>query len=238
LAINLFIGTSPNSEDREIEMVYEYSLRKNTREDLNIIWMKLSNNPSDYWGGWNTSAWFTPFSGFRWAIPEYCNFEGRAIYTDVDMINFCDINELYSLDMKGNPIAARKGIRWNYEYCVMLIDCKEAKKHIWPAYKLKSNKKAHEKHKQYFNKSNLVTEIDPAWNCLDGEEKPVEEIKQFHFTNMSTQPWKPDWYKGFKEDHPRKDIIKIFNDLKNEALQKGYSKRDLPANKVKFKISL
>jgi len=27
---------------------------------------------------WNTSGWGTPFTCFRYAIPELCNFKGRA----------------------------------------------------------------------------------------------------------------------------------------------------------------
>ena len=238
MKINLFIGTSPNSEDRDIEMVYEYSLKKNTQHELNITWMRLHHDSSNFWGGWNTKKWFTPFSGFRWAIPEYCNYEGRAIYTDVDMINLCDIGELFSLDMEGKVIAARKGIRWNYEFCVMVIDCKKAKDYVWGLKKLKKNKNSHNIHKDIFNTSDLVKEIDPSWNCLDGEEKQISEIKQLHFTNMQTQPWKPSWYRGETLDHPRIDIIDLYNNLKAEALTKGYAPREIPLERLNYQIQL
>lgn len=236
MKVRLFIGTSPNSEDREIEMIYEYSLKKNTDCDLEITWMRLSNNKKDFWGGWNTKSWFTPFSGFRWSIPEYCNFEGRAIYTDVDMINLFDISQLFSVDMKGCPIAARKGLRWSYEYCVMVFDCKKAQDHIWPLKKLKSNHKSHSFHKEYFNHSSLVAEIDPSWNCLDGEDKEINQIKQFHFTNMQSQPWHPSWYKGEPLPHPRNDILKVYESLKLEALENGFKLKEFPKQKVKYKI--
>ena len=100
MSIPIFIGTSPNGEDRDIERIYEYSLRKNSSQDLQIHWMKLSDDKSSIWGGWNTSKWFTPFSGLRWAIPHACNFQGKAIYTDVDMINQKDISDLYNIDME------------------------------------------------------------------------------------------------------------------------------------------
>ena len=130
MSLNIFIGTSPNGEDSEIEKVYEYTLLKNTQSNLSITWMKL-NNQLDIWSGWNTKKWFTPFSGFRWAIPHACNFEGRAIYTDVDMINLRDIKELYEIDLQGKPFAARKGLRWGHELCVMVIDCNKAKEYVW-----------------------------------------------------------------------------------------------------------
>ena len=238
MAINLFIGTSPNYEDREIEMIYEYSLRKNTNHDINITWMRLNNDVNSFWSGWNTSEWFTPFSGFRWGIPAYCNYEGRAIYTDVDMINLSDINELYSIDLKGKPIGARKGSRWNYEFCVMVLDCARLKEYIWKISKLKSDRGSHEFHKNFFNQSNLIFPVDELWNCLDGENKEINEIKQLHFTNMSTQPWRPSWYKGEHKIHPREDVMRLYEELKSEALKNGYKPKKNLFEKISYEIRL
>lgn len=218
MTVKIFIGTSPNNEDSVIERIYKYSLMKNTSSKLDITWMRLSNDKKSAWHGWNTAKWATPFSGFRWSIPHYCNFEGRAIYTDVDMINFRDINDLYNIDMKGKPFAARKGKRWGYEFCVMVIDCKIAKEHIWDIKKLKKKVMAHKIHRTSLSESNLVTAIDPRWNCLDGEENDLNDIYQLHFTNMSTQPWTPNWYKGKTFKHPRSDIVEYFNAMDEESM--------------------
>ena len=66
-----------------------------------------------------------PFSGFRWGIPEACNFEGKAIYTDVDMINMRDMAELVDLEvLKGKLCLARDGKRFGgKEFCVIVFDC-------------------------------------------------------------------------------------------------------------------
>ena len=77
MSIKLFIGTSPNGDDANAELVYEYSLRKNSTRDLDIRWMSLSKSRNSIWQGWNTNDWFTPFSGFRWAIPHICNFKEK-----------------------------------------------------------------------------------------------------------------------------------------------------------------
>jgi len=216
MTIKIFIGTSPNGEDKEIEEIYEHTLRENSKENIEIHWMKLSNDKNSIWGGWNTTKWFTPFSGLRWAIPHACNFEGKAIYTDVDMINFKDIKELFNLELKGKPFAARKGPRWGHELCVMLIDCQLAKKYIWDIEKLKRRKDSHSFHRNLIaSNPMLIQEIDSRWNCLDGEDRKIEDIYQLHFTNMSSQPWSPIWYKGEKTPHSRKDIIEKYNELKS-----------------------
>ena len=50
--IRIFIGTSANGEDAEAEMTYEYSLRKNTKREVDITWMKQTHDESSIWGGW------------------------------------------------------------------------------------------------------------------------------------------------------------------------------------------
>ena len=102
--IKMFIGSSSKGEDADIEMAYEHSLRENCSEELTIEWMRQSDDPNSYWGCWQTHTWPTPFSGFRWGIAEFCNFEGRAIYTDCDMINFRDMKELWETDLQGKAI--------------------------------------------------------------------------------------------------------------------------------------
>jgi len=112
--IKLFIGTSSNGEDNMIEAAYEYSLKKNTKHELDIVWMQQTADKKNYWHGWNSKRWSTPFSGFRWGIPQYCNFKGRAIYTDCDMINLRDIADLWNLDIPDDKwMLARDGVRLN-----------------------------------------------------------------------------------------------------------------------------
>lgn len=91
--IKIFVGCDPNNCDLEQMMVLDYSVRKHTKHPVEIIWMQLSHDPNSPWytnqqtgEGWHTEHWATPFSGFRWAIPESCNFQGRAIYMDADVV--------------------------------------------------------------------------------------------------------------------------------------------------------
>ena len=85
----------------------------------------------------------------------------------------------------------------------MVIDCERAKNYLWDIKKLKSNLDSRNFHRNMISESELVHEIDSRWNCLDGEDRHLDDIYQLHFTNMSTQPWRPYWYKGEK-DSPKK----------------------------------
>ena len=169
--VRIFIGTSANGEDAAAEMVYEYSIRKNASVPVEITWMRQTKDVSSIWGGWLTQNWSTPFSGFRWAIPEACDFKGRAIYTDCDMINFKDIQELIDIDMQGKPVAARRGSRFGgHEFCVIVFDCKAFEEYSIPVSRMKNIPESHHRMISKFSGTDLVQDLDPRWNCLDGEE--------------------------------------------------------------------
>ena len=227
--IKMFIGSSSKGEDADIEMAYEYSLRENCSEELTIEWMRQSDDPNSYWGCWQTHTWPTPFSGFRWGIAEFCNFEGRAIYTDCDMINFRDMKELWETDLQGKAIGARRGTRFGgHEFCVMVIDCAKMKDLVIPKERLMKMSETHQRYIGMFSGNpNLVHDIDPRWNVLDGENLKFEEMYQLHFTNMATQPWCPQWYTGERRGHPRQDVIDLFYKKVTEATKAG-KKQYLP----------
>ena len=161
MSLKIFIGSSSNHEDSPIECIYEYTLRKNCPIDLDIKWMRQSNNVNSYWYGWNTSEWFTPFSGFRWGIAEACQFKGRALYTDVDMINFRDISEVFNLNMFDKPFAARLASRFKgFQPCFMLIDCERAKKFLDSKEQIMSDKFSHNKYMSKFLKKPMSYFLD------------------------------------------------------------------------------
>ena len=132
--IKIFIGCDPNNSDLEQMMVLDYSLHKHTSEPVEIIWMQLSRDPSSVWysnpqtgEGWHTEKWATPFSGFRWAIPEYCSFSGRAIYMDADMVVLDDIAKLWQHPISDEAILAAKGDGDLMRLCTCVWDCQKAK---------------------------------------------------------------------------------------------------------------
>lgn len=220
--IRIFIGTSANNEDSEAEMVLEYSLKKNTTHPLEITWMRQTKDENSIWGGWETPRWSTPFSGFRWAIPEACNFHGKAIYMDVDQVNLRDIADLYSTPMAGLPLAARRGKRFGgHEFCVVLFDCERMADFLMPVSRMKPNPEAHHRYVNMFSGSELVLDLDPRWNCHDGDGLPIEDIWHLHYTEMATQPWKPAWFTGQGREHPRPDLVKFWHDMRAEAVLNG-----------------
>lgn len=244
--IRIFVGCSANAEDAEAQAMLEYTLRKHhPANDLEINWMMLSKDPASPWysnpktkEGWNTQTWATPFSAFRWAIPHVCNFEGRAIYMDVDKILMADIGELWAQPIPEGKCLLAKDEKHT---CVMLFDNRTCQKYFPNFDYLRSTQGFYRNVRK--NVGINAAKFTGNWNCLDGENYSSlndPDVKLIHFTKVETQPhlkWalprlraqgKQHWNQWtLKQDRPqphkRKDIEPLVDQLWAEAQAAGYT---------------
>lgn len=247
--IKLFVGCAPNGEDAESQMVLEYTARKHSSLPIDIVWMRVSADPKSFWFGWNTSEWSTPFSGFRWGIPEYCGHSGEAIYMDSDMIIMADLAELWRAPWNvGDVPHAVVQAKGGWRFCVAKWDCRKTYNHILPIDRLRSQANAHQRQFSYFaNSPELVQVFNRQWNNFDGENDPLDRIKILHYTDMSTQPHakyavprltaakQTHWFDGEFRQHRRADVVELFDRMYDEASRAGYSASQyVPEKLVKY----
>ena len=236
--IRIFVGCAANNEDLESQAVLEYTLRKFVSKPLEIEWMQQSNDPTSFWSGWNTNGWVTPFSGFRWGIPARCNFEGKAIYMDSDMIVRDDIAKLW--DMPMNPGAACISKGHGKRFCVTLFDNAKIKPFMLPIQEIKTKMGVYRIQRDRISQQKGLVQSFPKgqnWNCCDGEtykDLGHSDIKCIHYTAIDTQPQLryaiprlasagvKHWYKGKPRAHSRKDLLALFDKLLTEAKAAGY----------------
>lgn len=241
--IRIFVGCDPNNSDLEQMMVLDYSIHKHTRQPVEIVWMQLSLDPSSFWysnpqtgEGWNTSKWATPFSGFRWAIPEYCDFTGRAIYMDADMVVLDDIAKLWQHSISDEAIVVAKGDGHIMRLCTCLWDCDKAKCYLEPVAKLQADPDSHSQMMAKLKANLQLVELyQDSFNCVDGEDLAVEDIRILHYSDMGTQfshkyslprlqaEGKTHWFDGQILPHPRQDLVALFDQYYQEAIEAGYN---------------
>lgn len=135
---------------------------------------------------------YTGFSFYRWYIPEACNYTGRAIYLDADILVLDDIQKLFERDMGGKGALARLEEGKGYFTSVMLLDCEKLKtwkvKH-WAAL-IKAGMASYETTMIASTKGLNHKDFGPLpkeWNDLDYW---TPETKILHYTHVPTQPWK------------------------------------------------
>lgn len=246
--LKVFVGTDVNGGCAECQMVFEYSLKKQASVPVEIEWMRINEDPKDYWSGWNTKTWSTPFSGFRWGIPERCGFKGKAIYCDDDQMWLTDPLELWNAPFEEGKFVQAKFHKETGEirYCVMLWDNEAAEEWMLPVGHNKANQNFHGSMTQLVTASGGVQHFDRNWNNFDGENDSLEDIHLLHFTDMSSNPGvalavkrlggqAEHWYNGPVRKHRRQDVVDIFHQYYNEALEAGYKIENyLPENQIKY----
>ena len=240
--IKIFVGCDPNNCDLEQLMVLEHSVRKHTQHNVEFIWMQLSHDINSPWystqdtdKGWSTEKWATPFSGFRWAIPELCGFKGRAIYMDADVIVLCDIAELWSHPMNNNAIVIAKGGKSSARLCTCVWNCEKAKQYLPPLDEIRTHPDSHKNLMRLIKeKPQLVEPYQDSYNNIDGEDLAIEQIKVLHYSDMGTQfshkyaiprlaeMNQKHWFDGKIMPHPRQDLVELFDQYYAEALELGY----------------
>lgn len=240
--IKVFIGCDPNNCDLEQMMVLDYSIHKHTSQAVEIVWMQLSHDANSFWysdrdtqSGWRTEKWATPFSGFRWAIPAYCNYQGRAIYMDTDVIVLSDLAKLWQHPIEGDAVVAAKGGKSSARLCTCVWDCAKAEALLAPIDSLKADPDSHKKlMKRIQEQPTLVQPYQDHYNCIDGEGLTVPEMKILHYSDMGTQfshkyamprlaqSQTAHWFDGEILPHPRQDLAQLFDQYYQEALAAGY----------------
>jgi hypothetical protein len=179
--IQLYVGTDP--QQHVAEKALEASVRENTSGPVQIHWMR-QGDPGWSWGG-RKHGWATPFTFFRWSIPEKTGHKGRAIYMDADMIALGDLRELWEWDLAGNYVAATA------RPDVIVWDCERAPPLNWtPEDRMP--------HKMMSRRIRGCPQLPEVWDVRDSWRP---DAKILHATQMAWQVWKP-YRDRFKYDRP------------------------------------
>jgi hypothetical protein len=138
-------------------------------------------------------AWGTPFSCFRFAIPELCAFEGRAVYLDADMLVLADVRELLEM-----PLANGFRTISMQRTDVALIDCAYfADQDWWPTIaKMRPSGWITYHYCQLLQQHGAISPTLPAaWNTCDPmqpmPDPGIGAAKLLHYTTVPTQPYRP-----------------------------------------------
>ena len=236
--IRIFCGADCGDGDLEFMSVFEFTLARHCSRPYELRWMRLNNDPTSPWRHslWSTSSFSTPFTSFRFGVPAACEYEGKAIYCDVDTWWQRDPAELWDQQHNGAALMAA-GNYGKPSYGVLFWDCVAARGHI--------QSKPHKPdfmgaNTAYFRAAGapVVKVWDGDWNCLDGgkyDSIDDPRIGLVHCTRMGTQPihrhagprlkalGQKHWYDGAISPHPRQDVQDKFDSLLRASIAAGFT---------------
>ncbi len=148
----------------------------------------------------------TKFSFYRFRIPELCNWRGRALYVDSDMLVFRDLAELWRIPFgeqkilctfQKDPPPAWKDYSWFHpgrQFSVMLLDCDRLPWKVEDV--IRGLDEERYRYEQLLFEMCLVRpdeigdRVPTEWNHL--EQYVPGKTALTHFTVVPTQPWKTD----------------------------------------------
>jgi hypothetical protein len=116
----------------------------------------------------------TEFTFSRYLVPYLCNYEGRALFVDADILCRADIYDLPETD-EAVSVVVNKNKSLTYERpSVMLFNCAGCRD-LTPEYIETGNP-------QTLEWAGSVGELPAVWNHLVGYDEPDPEAKIAHFT--------------------------------------------------------
>jgi lipopolysaccharide biosynthesis glycosyltransferase len=135
----------------------------------------------------------TKFSFYRFMIPQFTGYQGRALYLDSDMMVFKDIRELWQIPFDGAQVLTVRtpegGATKNHS--VLLIDCAAVD---WDIRRIVQDLDAGKYDYDRLMRDLCIVPPDRAlakipyvWNSLDTYEPGATAL--LHFTALHSQPW-------------------------------------------------
>ena len=178
--VRIFIGTEPAQHRAERVLLWSILKHRSPRRAYQVYLMKDIK-------GLDRRKWKTGFTGYRYAIPAWAGFSGRAIYNDVDQIYLRDPAELFSLDMDSAGVLAVE----SRDTSVMLMDCDLLSSH-WNLDTLRDTdiQGMHTSMLRRVRAAGLISDLPPQWNARD-HEYAAQNSCLLHYTILHTQPWQP-----------------------------------------------
>jgi lipopolysaccharide biosynthesis glycosyltransferase len=203
--LRIFIGW--DSRFPEPADVLRYSLFKHSSIPLDIQYLKLDELKLKRAHDPLAS---TEFTYSRFLVPYLCNFRGKALFLDNDMLCLGDIREIDSLDMRpyflrvvqhdyqptnaikmyGCPQTSYPRKNWS---SMMLMDC--AKLKLWTKEVVETQTGAY-LHRFQDIPDTQIGELPKTWNTLDWMDSTTRLI---HYTNGGP------WFEQYR-NHPHAEI--------------------------------
>lgn len=176
------------------------------------------------------------FFGVPLGIPAFCNFQGRAFYSDADVLYLSDIAEIWHHPMEEGKAILASGIGKDLRLGEMLWDCEAAAHFLPPLEELHRDRHGHKKLQQFFEQHpEYVESLAPEYSNLDGDDLPLEALKALHYSDMGSQfshrfslprlqsENRSHWFDGKIYSHYRDDLRELFEQYYHEALAAGYT---------------
>jgi mitochondrial fission protein ELM1 len=203
--VRIFVGTETAQARAERIFVWSIDLVRDPSRTYEIYLMKELI-------GFDRRRWLTGFTNYRFAIPDFADGSGTAIYNDVDQIYLADPGKLFDLPLGEHGFLS---IAEN-DSSVMVMNCKKMQS-VWTIQRARHERK-NTLLKDALNIPNLWGKLEPEWNARD-EEYVEGKSAVLHYTALHTQPWNPFPQEFVYQESP---VGYVWDTLEKSANETGF----------------
>ncbi len=186
--VRIFLGTQP--EQYRPERVFLWSIEQ-VRDPARVYEIHLMSRLP----GYRSRFWNTGFTNYRFAIPHYAGYAGKAIYNDVDQIYLADPGLLFDMDLGPHGYLAISPT----DTSVMLMDCAKMGRH-WTLEGAQKRRK-YGLIRKALRDPGCYGVLPAEWNARDHEHREGW-TRCLHYTTLQRQPWKPFPERFYYFDNP------------------------------------
>lgn len=235
--LRVFVGTSPGGEDAEACIVFEHTLRRASSVPLDIYYMALSRQEGALTHGWRTAGWTTPWTGLRWAVPEMCEWSGRAVYFDCTTIVRGDVADLARAEFPaGSSVLVRREGSRVLTGC-LVWECARAKKWLPSITDMRIDPAAHQRNcATLASRRSLMGDLPAGWGLrdIDFSREPAIVTGSVNCANTYMYPHarhalrrlRPEgrthWFTGTRVPHFCSRLTQLFDEEYGDATTAGY----------------
>ena len=166
----------------------------------------------------------TQFTYSRFLVPHLCNYEGRAIFMDADVVVDGDIAELYDAADPEAAVSVVKNVR-RFEWPSVMVFNNGLCKELTPEFIEQYDPFA-------FGWANKVGALPPEWNHLVGYDRAEKEPRLLHYT-QGIPCWPEtegcEYAKNWHSEHSFMNSTVAYADLMGPSVHHKHVKARLKA---------
>lgn len=164
--LKVFIGYDPRQPISY--NVLQHSIATRSTKPVSITPLIIEQLPI-------TRVGLTPFTFTRFLVPWLCDYEGWALFLDLDMLVLDDISKLFDMADEQHQVLVSKNPK-RFEWAsAMLFNCPKCRI-LTPEY-VQTAKGLHT-----IEWAESVGDMPPEWNHLVGYDASREDAKLIHYT--------------------------------------------------------
>lgn len=171
--LRIFIGYDPRQAVGY--QVLHYSIMAHATRPIAVTPLVLQTLPI-------TRAGLTPFTYSRFMVPWLCNFNGWALFMDLDMLLLDDISKLFAMaDDRYAAMVAKNPMKLEWASMILYNCGHPANRVLTPEY-VDSAERCRAPHALDWLPEELVGALPPEWNHTVGYDAPRPDARLVHYT--------------------------------------------------------